>query len=426
MTADSNCGPHERSDGPQASIGVLADGRWRILAFCWFGWVFDLYDLILFSFLKRPIAGELQLELYGEIAWIEGWSLLASAVGGLVFGRLADKTNLRLAMVTSILLYSLGALLTGFASNEASLLFARCLTGLGVGGEWGMGHAVVAMVWSGKQRDRVHGLLQAGSPVAMALPAGVACFASPFLGCRMVFFLSVLPAILALVARAELPSNIFNKQPQTAARTAALPISTLFSPAYRRVSLLLFSILVLHMANFWAVYAELPAALMQMHHASLSDVGWFQITINSVHVLADIGFGFLAGRFGQRRMFVASCLIFALGQLLVLVQLETAIASFFHFTLAVAAMGLGAGTWSSFGALFGRYYPASLRATAASLFYAGARAVQLPLKPAVAAAFASTQSFAPALWIGVVCALGSALLMLLLPALANHRDELAS
>jgi len=126
-------------------------------------------------------------------------------------------------------------------------------------------------------------------------------------------------------------------------------------------------------------------------------------------------FGFLAARFGRVRMFVLFCLVFAAGQALVLQQLGTLTADFGAFTLAVAAMGIGAGTWSCFGALFGQYYPVALRATAAALFYALARGVQLPVKPALGAAFAASGSFAPALWIGIACALLSALAILLLP-----------
>lgn len=75
----------------------------------------------------------------------------------------------------------------------------------------------------------------------------------------------------------------------------------------------------------------------------------------------------------------------------------------------------GAGTWSCFGALFGEHYPTALRATAAAFFYALARGVQLPLKPAIGEAFRAQGSFAPALWVGIACALGSAVVVLLLP-----------
>jgi hypothetical protein len=113
-------------------------------------------------------------------------------------------------------------------------------------------------------------------------------------------------------------------------------------------------------------------------------------------------------------VFVASCLLFAVGHAAVLAVLRDAGHSFAAFTVAVAAMGLGAGTWSCFGALFGRCYPPELRATAASTFYAAARLVQLPLKPAVAGLLVAGATDG-LLWIGIGCALGSAALIGLLP-----------
>jgi MFS family permease len=157
---------------------------------------------------------------------------------------------------------------------------------------------------------------------------------------------------------------------------------------------------------------------MAMHKVTAHDVGWFQIQVNGVHVFADVLFGFLAARFGRIRMFVLFCLVFAAGQALVLQQLGAVTADFGSFTLAVALMGLGAGTWSCFGALFGEHYPTALRATAAALFYALARGVQLPIKPALGDAL-QAGSFAPALWVGIVCAVLSAVVVLWLPRRAG-------
>ncbi|MCA8949206.1 MAG: MFS transporter [Planctomycetes bacterium] len=395
-----------------AAPALFAAGRGKVLLFCWLGWVFDFYDLILFAFTKRAVAADLGLELYGGVAWIEGWSLLATAVGGLAVGRLADRVGRRQGMVASIVVFSCGALLTGLAQGYWSLLLARVVTGLGVGGEWGIGHAVVAEHWSGRQRDRVHGILQAGSPVAMALAAAIGCFVAPLpgVGWRAVFLASAVLAALALFARRVLPGP-----DRAVERAEPLPVTALFAPAYRRTSLVLLALLSLHMAGFWCVYAELPAALMAMHVVPLADVGWFQIEVNAVHVFADVAFGFLAARLGRIRVFVAFCLLFAFGHWLVLLALDSIAADFSTFTLAIAAMGLGAGTWSCFGALFGAHYPTALRATAAATFYAVARGVQLPLKGEVGAVLQRSGSFAPALWIGIGCALGSAAVVLLLP-----------
>lgn len=399
--------------GSVAGASSFAAGRWRILLFCWLGWVFDFYDLILFAFTKRTIAGDLGLDAATDVAWIEGWSLLATAIGGLGAGRIADRIGRRQGMVLCIVVFSAGALWTGVATGYWTLLAARVVTGLGVGGEWGIGHAVVADHWHGGARDRVHGILQAGSPIAMAFAAAaVGCFLVPLpgVGWRAVFVGSAALAVLALAARWCMPG------PDTAVQRAErMPLAALFAPAYRRTSLVLLAVLTLHMAGFWCVYAELPAQLMAWHDIGASQVGWFQIEVNAVHVAADLAFGCLAARLGRIRVFVAFCLVFALGHAAVLSLLGHVTDDFGAFTLALALMGLGAGTWSCFGALFGEHYPTALRATAAAFFYALARGVQLPLKPAIGEAFRAHGSFAPALWVGIACALGSAGVVLLLP-----------
>lgn len=396
---------------------MFAGGRGRVLLFCVLGWVFDLYDLVLFSFTKRQIGAELQLDVLSSVAWIEGWSLLATAVGAMVFGRIADRSSRRTAMVLSIVLFSLGALATGLAQGFWSLLLARIVTGLGVGGEWGIGHAVVADYWSGRQRDRVHGMLQAASPVAVALAAVVGCFVAPLadVGWRAVFVASAALGVLALFGRWAMPG------PARVANEPRLPFAALFGAAHRRVSVVLLAVLTLHMAGFWCVYAELPNLLMAEHAVPATGVGWFFVQVNAVHVVADVLFGFLAASLGRIRVFVAFCAVFAFGHWLVLWQLDRVAADFGTFTLSVAAMGLGAGTWSCFGALFGQHYPPALRATAAASFYAIARAVQLPLKPLIGAAIEAAGSFAPALWVGIGCAVGSAGLMLCLPRVRQER-----
>lgn len=394
-----------------ANVSAPAPNRAAVLWFCWLGWVFDFYDLILFSFCKRTIASDLGLDPTGSVAWIEGASLFATAVGGFAFGRWADRRGRRPALVLSIVVYSLGALLTGLATGPWTLLLARCLTGLGVGGEWGIGHAVVAEHWSGPARDRAHAVLQAGSPVGMALAAAMAFFVAPLpaVGWRVVFCGSAALGLLALWARRALPGP-----DRAVAGQPPLPAKLLWAPTHRRSSALLLTILALHMAGFWCVYAELPAALIARHGVTAGEVGWFQLQVNSVHVVADLGFGVLAARFGRRPVFAACCLLFAAGHLLVLQQLEHATADFAAFTVAAMAMGLGAGTWSCFGALFGEQFPPALRATAAATSYALARSVQLPLKPALASAMHEA-SFAPALWLGTACATLSALLVFALP-----------
>ncbi|HLQ36705.1 MAG TPA: MFS transporter, partial [Planctomycetota bacterium] len=256
-------------------------------------------------------------------------------------------------------------------------------------------------------------LLQAGSPVAMALAAAVGCFVAPRVGWRPCYLWSALPGLLVFAARWALPL------PAAGERAPAPAAALLFRVPLRRASVVLLLVLVLHMTGFWCVYAWLPQALAHDAGATPSQVGVFQIEVNTVHVLADIAFGWLAVRYGRIRTFVGFCLLFAAGQTLVAATLPTLLLDRTLLTVAICAMGLGAGSWSCFGALFGALYPAALRATAAATFYNLARGAQLFSQPLMGVLFTTTGSFAPALWIGAVCALASALVVRWLPAAAR-------
>ncbi|MCC6672434.1 MAG: MFS transporter [Planctomycetes bacterium] len=388
---------------------LFGHGRGRVLAFCWLGWVFDFYDLILFAFLKVAIARDLGLEVTGPIAWIDGWTLFATAVGGFWFGRIADATGRRRALVLSILVYSAGAFGTAFAQDYWSLLAARCLTGIGVGGEWGIGHAIVAETYPERLRGRAAGILQAGTPFAMGLAAAVGCFAGPEIGWRACFLLSGLPALLVVFARAALPDA---KVPKPAATGSW---RELFLPPFARPSAALLALLLVHMAGFWCTYAWMPTALLKERGASPAFVGVYQLGVAAAQIAADVAFGFLADRYGRRRVFAWFCGLFTAGLLVVAWRYQTLTQDLAWFTLAMALTGFGTGTWSCFGVLFAVNYPERLRATAASGFYNVGRGAQLVTQPLMGWLAASTGTYAGALHVGAAMGALSAVLIWLVP-----------
>lgn len=395
---------------------LFADGRSRVLWFCLLGWIFDLHDLVLFSFTKGLVARDLGMSL-STLAWIEGAGLFASALGGAAFGLFADRYGRRRAMSLSILTFSLGALLTSAAQGPATLLAARLLAGLAVGGEWGIGHAVVAAHWHGPDRDRAHGILQAASPIGVGLAAATGLFLAPALGWRVAFLLSATPAVLAALARWAMPGADL----PPAAPKEGPSLRQLFAAGRLRTTACLFLILLLHMTGFWCVGVELPAGLMRDRSASASVAGGFQLSINAVHVLSDLGFGLLAARYGSRRMFVLFCLLYAGAQAGAALWWPSLAGSFTACLGLALVLGLFAGTWSWFGAAFGRLYPPWLCATAASLLYSCSRGAQLFAKPWSQSLVADHGSLAPLLWIGGGCALGSLVLSLGLPG--DRRDD---
>ncbi|MFO1051668.1 MAG: MFS transporter [Planctomycetota bacterium] len=375
----------------------------RVLGFCALGWIFDFHDLVLFAFVKEALRGELSLST-AQLAWVDGITFAAAALGGVLAGRLADRRGRRRVMSLSILLFSTGALLTSTADGFVSLALARFVTGLGVGGEWGVGHAAVAESYPPSLRQRAAAVLQAASPVGLALAALSGCLLAPHIGWRAVFAWSALPAGLVCMARWAMPHE---DAPRSAQPT---PLRALWDPAHLAISARLLCVLVLHMTGFWCCFAWLPSLLLREGGASAGFVAGFHVALAVAQIVADLVFAPLALRFGRRRTFVGLCTISAIGLAVIAVAFATLRGSLLLSGAALCCVGLGSGTWSAFGTWFADHYGRELRATAASTLYNLGRGSQLIAQPLLAAAAAATGTLAVGLWVGVACALGSAAL----------------
>ena len=180
--------------------------HFNILFMCWSGWVFDFYDLILFSFLLIPIGKELHISNI-NLSWVLGSSLVAMALGGVIFGILSDRFGRKNVLQWTIITYSIGTFLCGIASSIYLFLIFRIITGLGVGGEWATGQTYIGETFPAKVRGRYGAIMQTGAPFGIILASIVGGFVESIIGWRLCFFVSILPALLVVFIRKSLPES---------------------------------------------------------------------------------------------------------------------------------------------------------------------------------------------------------------------------
>jgi MFS family permease len=387
----------------------------RILVLTWAGWLFDFYDLILYTFLLAPISAELGLSRETQ-AVLLGASLGATAAGGIVFGWLADRYGRKPALQWSIFTYSAGTALSGLAPGIGTLLVARAVTGIGVGGQWAIGHALLGESVPPAARGRFGALLQTGAPAGVGLAAVVGSFVAPVIGWRATFVLSAAPAFLVTITRRALPESAVWLRD----RAPAPPVRELFAPGLRRIVGLTFGLAVLNMSSYWFTYTWLPTYLTHERGLTIAASGLKVLVVVSGELAGYASFGFVSDRFGRKPAFSAYATTMALG-LLSVTLLWTRIEAWPPLLLGCLwLVGFGTGTWSNFGPMFAELFPTALRTTAVGSVFNAARGVQL-VTPLVVAVIARRWGLAGGIALAAGFALAAAGWVWLLPETRGRR-----
>jgi len=190
--------------------------HWFVFIVASLGWLFDCLDQQLFTLSRMPAMKALLPEGKDPILWggyatsvfLAGW-----ATGGLVFGALGDRIGRAKTMMLTILIYSLCTGLSALSTSFWDFAFYRFITGLGVGGEFAVGVALLAEVMPARSRSGALGALQAlsamgnisaaliGMGMAGLEKSGVISLGNSW---RWMFVIGAIPALLALVIRARM------------------------------------------------------------------------------------------------------------------------------------------------------------------------------------------------------------------------------
>jgi len=338
---------------------------WRALIAAQLGWMLDATDFLLFNFALLSIRTEFGLT-NREVTLPVMAALIASAVGGIAFGRIADRLGRVRAMVISILLYSVATAGMATAQNLWQLIAWRVLVGLGMGGEWSSGSVLVAETWPAKHRAKAMGIMQSGWAIGALIAAAMSALVLERYGWRILFLLGAAPALLAFFVRRSVEEPRIWRE-----RTETAPWSEIFAREYRRSTILATLLASSVLLAFWGVTTWLPAFLatpvaeggagLTMTKSSL----WL-IVLQLGAFFGYISFGWIADRIGRRPAFT----LFMIA--------ATAVVPLFAFgarsTLTLLVIGplvgyFAHGYFSLFGAMLAELFPTRIRASAQGFCY---------------------------------------------------------
>lgn len=368
----------------------------RILALAWGAWASGFCSLTLLSFLLPAIQKDLAVP-DTSLPALTGIGVGMSGVGGLLFGWISDRWGRRVSLALAIGAFSLGNVVCALAGTGDLLFFGRALAGLGVGGTWGGGQAMIGETVPAALRGRFGAIAQSGAPVGLGLAAILGSFLSPAIGWRPTFWILALPGVallffrhlpesdLWLAHRAKLAAGAAGIEAAEMARARRPVLAQLVAVDQLWTFTRAFLLTAFNMSAYWFAVIWLPRYLAQERGLSVFGTGRWTLTFVAGSLLGYLSFGWVSDRIGRRPAFALYCTVMALGLALVTLFWSSFAARPGIGLACLFVAGLGTGTWSCFGPYFSELFPTRIRGAAMSVIMNSTRGIQYLAPLAIAA-----------------------------------------
>src|SRR5438552_3948075 len=188
------------------SLSQITPAQRRTLLAAALGWMLDAFDAMLYALVLTHVMRDLGMSK-ATSGLLYTLTLLASGMGGVLFGFLADRVGRKRALMLSILTYSICSFASGLSTTVLMLAVFRFILGLGMGGEWNTGATLVAETWPDELRAKAISVVQSSWAIGFALAALVTGIVLHYADWRMAFFVGRLPALVVLWIRRGVPES---------------------------------------------------------------------------------------------------------------------------------------------------------------------------------------------------------------------------
>ena len=189
---------------------LLTGYHWFVFAVAAAAWSFDCLDQRLFSLARKPALLALTVpgtDVNGLAKVVTALFLIGWGIGGLFFGALGDRFGRARMLTITVLIYSLATGLSFFSQYWWDFALFRFITGVGVGGVFGLAAALIAESVPSGARVQCLGMLQilstAGNVGAGLFADGISALASAGkipanYDWRCMFLVGALPAFMVI------------------------------------------------------------------------------------------------------------------------------------------------------------------------------------------------------------------------------------
>ncbi|WP_371381258.1 MFS transporter [Sporomusa aerivorans] len=367
--------------------------RWKMMYASVAGYAMDGLDMLILSFVMTAIIKEFGLS-FVDAGWIATYTLIGAVIGGYLFGIMADYVGRVKVFSLTILLFSVFTGLCAFANSVTELNIYRFLSGLGLGGEFGIGMTLVAETWPAAKRARATAGVAIGWQLGAVLAAVLSALVVPQFGWRGLFAIGVLPALFAAWSRRGIPEPdiwmnrkllkesikkkmangevLTETEKEVWSQANKFPLMQLFAGSRKTVTTFALTVMTsVQNFGYYGIMIWLPTILMQKHNLTLNKTTTWMVATVIGMVIGIYLFGQFADKVGRKPAYITFYICSAAA-----VWIYSLLNDPISLLIGGAVLGFFCnGMMAGYGALLSEHYTTDARSTAQNFIFNSGRAV---------------------------------------------------